>query len=95
MSRVRVGAYEFDHVDYDEVGDVLYLSSGPPRAAVKTYGTPEGHAVRLDEGDEVVGITFVNAKWLLEQEGRLAITVPRVVETQVDDLTDVLAGSAG
>ena len=63
---VHVGSYEFDHVDYDKDGDVLYLRTGSAQPAADTFATPEGHAVRLDEHGEVIGITIVNAKWLLE-----------------------------
>jgi hypothetical protein len=47
---VHFGPYEFDHVVYDSEGDVLYLSRNEGKAAVNTIATPEGHAVRLDEG---------------------------------------------
>jgi hypothetical protein len=50
---VHVGPYEFDHVSYDNDGDVLYLRRGERQEAAETFGTPEGHAVRLDENREV------------------------------------------
>jgi hypothetical protein len=51
---VHVGPYEFDHASYDSDSDVLYLRRGEPREAADTFGTPEGHAVRLDEQGEVI-----------------------------------------
>jgi uncharacterized protein YuzE len=90
---VHVGPYEFDHVSYDSDGDVLYLRRGEQRAAADTFGTPEGHAVRLDESGEVVGITIVNAKWLLERDGKIMITVPNLIETNADDLAAALAAA--
>lgn len=72
---VHVGAHEFDQVSYDKDRDVLYLSRGEQQAAADTFGTPEGHAVRLDEDGEVIGITIVNAKWLLERDGKINVTV--------------------
>jgi uncharacterized protein YuzE len=66
----------FDHVSYYEQGDVLYLSVGPPRAAADSDETPEGHIVRYDPKGEVVGVTLVNAQWLLERDGELSITLP-------------------
>jgi uncharacterized protein YuzE len=90
---VHVGSYEFDHVSYDSDGDVLYLSRGERREAADTFATPEGHAVRLDKGGEVVGITIVNAKWLVERDGKIAITVPSLIETDADDLAAALAAA--
>jgi uncharacterized protein YuzE len=88
---VHVGPYEFDHASYDSDGDVLYLRRGERREAADTFGTPEGHAVRLDEQGEVIGITIVNAKWLLGREGRITITVPSLIEPDADELAAVLA----
>jgi uncharacterized protein YuzE len=48
---------------------ILYLRRGEQQAAADAFGTPEGHAVRLDEQGEVIGITIVNAEWLLGQRG--------------------------
>jgi uncharacterized protein YuzE len=88
---VHVGPYEFDHASYDSDGDVLYLRRGEQREAADTFGTPEGHAVRLDEQGEVIGITIVNAKWLLGREGKISITVPSLIEPDADELAAVLA----
>ena len=90
---VHVGPYEFDHVSYDSDGDVLYLRRGERRDAADTFGTPEGHAVRLDENGDVLGITIVNAKWLLERDGKIAVTVPNLIETNTDDLAAALAAA--
>jgi uncharacterized protein YuzE len=90
---VHVGPYEFDHVSYDKDGDVLYLRRGQQKAAADTFGTPEGHAVRLDGDGEVIGITIVNAKWLLERDGRLKVTVPSLMETDPADLAQALTAA--
>jgi uncharacterized protein YuzE len=90
---VHVGPYEFDHVSYDSDGDVLYLRRGEQQAAADTFGTPEGHAVRLDASGEVIGLTIVNAKWLVERDGTITITVPRLIETNADDLAAALAAA--
>ena len=90
---VHVGPYEFDHVSYDSDGDVLHLQLGEQQAAADTFGTPEGHAVRLDESGEVIGITIVNAKWLLERDGTITITVPNLIETNAEDLAAALAAA--
>jgi uncharacterized protein YuzE len=67
---------EFDHVSYDSDGDVHHLRRGEPQAAADTLGSPEGHAVRLDDDGDIIGITIVNAKWLVEHNGKITITVP-------------------
>jgi len=73
---VHLGPYTFDHISYDADGDVLYLSIGQPRAAADAEETPEGHVVRYDDSDQVVGITLVNAKWLLDRNETLSVTFP-------------------
>ncbi len=88
---VHVGPYEFDQVSYDSDGDVLYLRRGERRVAAETFSTPEGHAVRMDENREVIGITIVNAKWLVERDGKITVTVPSLIETNADDLAAALA----
>jgi len=93
MSIVHVGPYEFDHVSYDTDGDVLYLRRGERQAAADTVGTPEGHAVRLDADGQVIGITIVGAKWLLERDGKLAITVPSRIETSAEEISQALAAA--
>jgi uncharacterized protein YuzE len=65
---------------------VLYLRRGDSRPAADTYGTPEGDAVRFDDDGHVIGITIVNAKWLIERDGKLVITIPSRIETPADDL---------
>jgi uncharacterized protein YuzE len=72
---IRLGLLEFDHVVYDEKADVLYLSVGEPQEAARQEATPEGHVVRYDDRGNVIGITLVNAKWLVERDGKIELTV--------------------
>jgi uncharacterized protein YuzE len=76
---VTIAGITFDRVDYDEKGDVLYLHVGDPTTAVEFDQSPEGHALRFDASGNLVGITFVNARWLLDQGGSLTITIPERV----------------
>ena len=87
----RIGNHEFDHECYDADGDVLYLSNGPSRPAASTFATPEGHAVRLGSDGEVIGLTIVNAKWLLDRDGKLVVTIPERVESSLSELEAALA----
>ncbi len=89
---VTIGSHEFDWVSYDEPGDVLYLSKGPPEEAWDTMASPEGHAVRLDRTGEVIALTLVNARWLLERDGEITVTVPERLTAQSDALSAALAG---
>jgi uncharacterized protein YuzE len=83
---IRLGDLQFDHVVYDDVGDVLYLSVGEPREGAREEATPEGHLVRYDEDDRVIAITIVNAKWLIEGHGEIEISV----RIGADDLAPAL-----
>lgn len=84
---IRVGHLEFDHVTYDSVRDVLYLSIVEPQEAADAEATDAGHQIRYDEAGRVIGITFVNAKWLLDRDGEIELPI-RVL---ADDLALALA----
>lgn len=86
-----LGDTAFDHVDYDADADVLYLHAGEPSSAVDFDETPEGHGLRFDAGGRLVGVTVVGARRLLEDDGRLVVTVPAHLEIDPADLTSVLA----
>lgn len=73
---VSIGNITFDRVRYDPDGDVLALHVGDPSTAVDFDETPEGHHLRFNAAGELVGITIVNAKWLLERDGKVEITLP-------------------
>ena len=65
---VTIGSLTFDHASYDARGDVLYLHVGDPQEAAGSEETPEGHVLRFDADGEVIGLTIINAKWLLERD---------------------------
>ncbi len=88
---IFIGPYQFDSATYDAKADVLYLRQGAAQEAASTLATPEGHAVRFDEGGDVIGLTVVNARWLVEQDGKLLITVPTMVEADAASLAALLA----
>jgi uncharacterized protein YuzE len=82
---ITIGDTTFDHVEYDREADVLYLSVRDPQPAARTYGTPEGHAVRFGADGDIVGITLINARHLLDRD-ELVVTVPRAVDVRRDEL---------
>lgn len=53
--------------------------------------TPEGHGVRYDEDHQVIGVTIINAPWLLDRDGHLTITLPHEVRVEAGDLASALA----
>ena len=75
---VTFGAYSFDHADYDERGDVLYLHVGEPRPAADADETPEGHVLRFDQSGSLIGLTIMGARTILERDGSLSVTPPAV-----------------
>jgi uncharacterized protein YuzE len=83
----------FDYVDYDAEADVLYLSVGQPREAADSEETIEGHAMRFDENGDLIGITIVDAKNILERDGSIMITPPPrpPVELGAEDLAPAFA----
>lgn len=60
---------------YEAIGDVLYLSTPDDDKRGAAQETPEGHAIRLAADGRVTGATFVNARWIVEREGRLGATL--------------------
>ena len=87
---VMLGGVEFDNVDYDREVDVLYLHVGEPSSAVDWDESPEGHHLRFGADGQLVGITIVNARRLLDEDGVIAITLPEQ-RVEATDLGDVLA----
>lgn len=76
---ITVAGVTFDHIVYDDKGDVLYLHVGEPTSASSFDESPEGHALRFDAMSNLVGITIINAKWLVEKSEPFVITVPERV----------------
>lgn len=73
-SSLVVAGVSFDHHYYDERGDVLHLSVGEPRPAARGLETRDGHAIHYDETGAVIGLTLLNVRHTLEQDGRLTQT---------------------
>jgi YD repeat-containing protein len=86
---ITIGNSEFDHATYDAEADVLYLRAGDSKLAARTHATPQGHAIRYDERGRVIGMTIVNAKWILERDGHISITE----EIPAEAFAEVLAAS--
>jgi uncharacterized protein YuzE len=88
---VRIGAWKFDDVAYDRDADVLYLSIGPPKPG-SGEETPEGHIVRYDDAGELMGITIVGARLLVDAGEPVYVTVSQRSEVSVHELAPALGG---
>ena len=83
---VILGDLAFDNVVYDDGADVLYLHVGDPATAVEFDESPEGHGLRYDAAGRLVGVTIVNARWLLDQGEQVTITLPQPIQVDRDAL---------
>lgn len=89
--KIKFGAVVFDHADYDAESDVLYLHVGEPQVA-EGEETPEGHVIRYAPGtQEIVGLTILNPRRILDRDGNLTVTIPEPIEASADDLAPALA----
>ena len=91
---ITIGNITFDHATYDDRGDVLYLHVGDRQAAADSLGTPEGHAVRYNANGDVIGVTIVNARWLLDRDGKVTITIPERIDVSAAALAPAMASPA-
>lgn len=92
---IAIAGITFGRVDYDADGDVLYLHHGDPATTVEFDASPEGHALRFNGRGELVGVTIINARWLLDRDGEIALTIPTPAEIHLDaaELQDALAAA--
>lgn len=80
---INIDGLTFDRANYDAEGDVLYLSRGEETSASDAALTPEGHGIRYGADGRVIGVTIINARFILDREGHITITLPH--EVQVDE----------
>jgi uncharacterized protein YuzE len=90
---VTIADITFDRVRFDEDADVLYLHSGDPADAVDFDESPEGHHLRFSSAGQLVGITIVRPRWLLEHKGKITITLPEQVSIDREELREALSAA--
>jgi len=90
---LEIGGLAFDQASYDAGGDVLYLHIGAPQAAQGGSQTPEGHVLRYDAEGRVIGLTIINARFLVERDDELVVTLPQRVQVAPDALASALAAA--
>jgi uncharacterized protein YuzE len=88
--KITIGSLDFDNASYDKVGDVLYLHIGDPRVAAESEQTPEGHIVRYGDDGSVIGVTLVNARWLIDRDGGVTVTLPEIQRIEAKELAPAL-----
>jgi YD repeat-containing protein len=88
---IKIDGLVFDRANYDADGDVLYLARGESGGAADAAVTPEGHGLRYDSEGRVIGVTIINARWLLERDGHVTITLPHEVQVAAGDLAGALS----
>jgi uncharacterized protein YuzE len=70
---------------------VLYLARGETTEPSDAALTREGHGVRYDSDGRVIGVTIINARWLLDRDGHVTITLPHEVQVAAGDLAGALS----
>jgi len=88
---VHIGPYVFDRVRYDHDADVLYLSQGDPARAVDFDETPDGHAVSYDENGDLVGLTLIDVRELLNEAQGTELLLELPAKARSADLELALA----
>ena len=83
-----IATIDFDTAHYDRDADVLYLSVGDPARAVDFDETPEGHALRYDEHGDLIGITVVGARKLVDEHRDIHVQAP--VTLAADSLAQII-----
>jgi hypothetical protein len=91
---ITIANTTFDNIKYDALGDVLYLNLGDPADAVTFDDTPEGHNVGWNATGELVAVALLHPRWLLGQEGKVAITPSSRIEVGADTLDQALVAAA-
>jgi uncharacterized protein YuzE len=78
---VKISAGEVEHVAVRVV----------VRAVEDEALIPEGHGIRYDSDGRVIGVSIINARWLLERDGHVTITLPHDVQVAARDLAGALS----
>lgn len=61
-------------------------SAGERQEAADSEATPKGHVLRFNDHGEVIGVTIINATWLLQCDHAINITIPEHVAVSPDAL---------
>ncbi|HEY5342433.1 MAG TPA: nucleotidyl transferase AbiEii/AbiGii toxin family protein [Solirubrobacteraceae bacterium] len=77
--------------------NLLSLNAGEPATdsgrSLDFDESPEGHALRFDAGGQLVGVTIVGAKSLIDREGEITITLPEIIHVDSDTVAPALVSA--
>jgi len=76
-----------------EIFRLADLHRADPKDAVDFDASPEGHALRFNAAGKLIGVTILNARWLLEHEGKITITIPERLEVEAAALGEALTAA--
>jgi hypothetical protein len=94
----RIGCSTSNWLIPDNCGDGramgAHQAASPERSAApgRSHACSEGHHTRYGPDGSLVGLTIVNARWLLDQDGEIVLTLPEQ-KVRATDLDDVLAAA--
>jgi hypothetical protein len=71
---IAVCGVRFDHASYDELADYLYLTRDVPLGPADD-DTREGHTVFLGDDGRVICVLINGARWHLDREGAIDVTL--------------------
>ena len=72
---VVIDGIAFDSYHYDEVADTLCFHIGPTAWAVDFDETVEDHLLRFGADGDLLSLTILNARWLLDRDGAIEATL--------------------
>lgn len=72
---VAIDGVTFDRYHYDEVADTLCFHTGPTAWAVDFDETTEDHLMRFDRRGKLLSLTILNARWHLDRDGTIDVTL--------------------
>jgi hypothetical protein len=49
--------------------------------------------LRFDASEHIIGLTIINAKWLLERDGEIVVTLPEQIHVQPSALEAALVAA--
>jgi uncharacterized protein YuzE len=73
---LNIGSHTFTAADYDAEGDVLFLYNADPKLAASSNATREGDCVSYDKDGRVISVEILSARYRLEHDGGIKLTLP-------------------
>jgi hypothetical protein len=91
--RIAIGNITFDHATDDGRGDVLLARRRPPGGG-RLARNARGPRCPYNADRDVIGVTIVNARCLLDRDGKFTITIPERIDVSAAALAAAMASAA-